>query len=129
MEKKNKKDVSTLNEVVGIMLNAFQSNQEYMDKKFETIDKKFETKLLAEHFDTPSQKTFEEPKKPLLSEKIPGKKVFSIENLKTKISEKEDTKNLEAQKLAPREGETSSTVNSSSVEGMLNSEEIFSVIC
>ncbi len=42
MEKKNKK-VTTLNELVGIMLGAFDSNQKYMDKKFNAVDEKFET--------------------------------------------------------------------------------------
>lgn len=41
MEKKNKK-VTTLNELVGIMLGAFDSNQKYMDKKFDQVDKKFD---------------------------------------------------------------------------------------
>ncbi len=41
MEKKNKKEVTTLNEVVGIMLDAFQSNQEYMDKNFKQINENF----------------------------------------------------------------------------------------
>ncbi len=41
MAKKNKK-VTTLGEVVGIMLKAFDSNQEYMDKKFDIVDKRFD---------------------------------------------------------------------------------------
>lgn len=41
MVKKNKK-ITTLNELVGIMLGAFDSNQKYMDKKFDQVDKKFE---------------------------------------------------------------------------------------
>ena len=48
MIKRNKK-VTTLGEVVGIMLKAFDSNQEYMDKKFDKVDKRFDK--MDERFD------------------------------------------------------------------------------
>lgn len=41
MVKKNK-NIATLGEVVGIMLKAFDSNQEYMDKKFDKMGERFD---------------------------------------------------------------------------------------
>ena len=40
---KNKEKDITVKELVGIMLGAFDSNQKYMDTKFDVIDKRFET--------------------------------------------------------------------------------------
>lgn len=45
MEKKNKKtkteEVATINELAIIMRDAFQTNQEYMDKNFQQISENF----------------------------------------------------------------------------------------
>ena len=82
MVKKNK-EITTLDEVVSIMLKAFDSNQEYMDKKFGYIDNKFE------HMD----KRFDKIEKIILDDHKER-----IEKLETKVQYLENILNLPIKK-------------------------------
>ena len=81
MIKRNKK-VTTLGEVVGIMLKAFDSNQEYMDKKFDKVDKRFDK--MDERFDKIEKIILDEHRERI--EKLESKVTYleNILNLPTK---------------------------------------------